>query len=160
MALVATALMCTALSSGCGGPPAVPVPHPTPRLATKFAIAFERSGGLKASVETLVVRPGLRAYATAPKGDREASKRFRMDALRAEELRKELAKARFTHLRSTANPGNPGACADCYVYSITYRGHTVLFFDSQVPHGLDEVVDGLEEEVIEHLYRHVGYLRA
>jgi hypothetical protein len=154
MALLATALVCTALSTGCGGPPAVPVAHAAPRPASHFAIAFERSGGLKASVETLVVRPGLRAYATAPKGDREASKHFKMDAGVAEELRRELAKAHFSQLESTMGPGT---CADCYAYSITYRGHTVLFLDSKVPAGLMEVVDGLEEEVIEHLYRHVGY---
>ena len=70
------------------------------------------------------MRPGLRAYATGPKGDREASAHFRMNARTAEELRRELAKARFTHLESTANPAT---CADCYVYSITYHGHTVLF---------------------------------
>jgi hypothetical protein len=149
MGLFATALICTAI--GCGGPPAV---HTAPRPASHFAIAFERSGGLKASVETLVVRPGLHAYATGPKGDRQASAHFRMKAQTAEELRRELGKARFTHLGNTANPTT---CADCYVYSITYHGHTVLFFDSKTPHGLMEVVDRLEGEVIEHLYRHVGY---
>jgi hypothetical protein len=76
-----------------------------------------------------------------------------MSAQTAEELRVELAKARFTHLRSSADPST---CPDCYVYSITYHGHTVLFFIGKIPHGLSEVVDGLEEEVIEHLYRHVG----
>ena len=149
MGLLATALICTAI--GCGGPPAI---HTAPRPASHFAIAFERSGGLKANVETLVVGPGLRAYATGPKGDRQASAHFRMKARTAEELRLELAKARFTHLRSTANPT---AWADCYVYSITYHGHTVLFFDTETPHGLMEVVDRLEGEVIAHLYRHVGY---
>jgi hypothetical protein len=154
MALLATALICTAISTGCSGPPAVPIAHATPRPASDFAIAFERSGGLKASVETLVVRPGLRAYATAPKGDRQASAHFKMDARTAEELRRELAKAHFTHLEGTANPVT---CADCYAYSITYHGHTVLFFASKVPPGLAEVVDALEAEVIAHLYRHVGY---
>ena len=154
VALLATALICTAISTGCGGPPAVPVAHAAPRPASHFAIAFERSGGLKARVETLVVGPGLRAYATAPKGNREASAHFKMDAGTAEELRRELAKARFAHLKSTANPAT---CADCYADSITYHGHTVLFFASKVPHGLLEVVDALEEEVILHLYRHVGY---
>ena len=157
MALLATALMCTAMSVGCGGPPATPVLHAAARPASRFAISFERSGGLKARVETLVVRPGLRAYATAPKGDRQASAHFRMSAQAAEELRRELAKAGFRHLESTANPGT---CADCYLYSITYQGHTVLFYDSKVPHGLLEVVDALEGEVIEHLYRHVGYRQA
>jgi hypothetical protein len=149
MGLLATALMCTAI--GCGGAPAV---HSAPRPASRFAISFERSGGLKASVETLVVRPGLRAYATGPKGDGEASAHFRMNARTAEELRRELAKARFAHLESTAGPST---CADCYVYSITYHGHTVLFFDSMTPPGLMEVVDRLEGEAIAHLYRHVGY---
>jgi hypothetical protein len=152
MGLLAMALMCAAI--GCGGPAAV---HPAPRPASHFAISFERSGGLKASVETLVVRPGLRAYATGPKGAREASAHFRMDAQTAEELRRELAKAHFTDLGSTANPAT---CADCYVYSITYHGHEVVFFDSKAPPGLGEVVDRLEGEVIAHLYRHVGYRHA
>jgi hypothetical protein len=151
MALLATALICTAIGAGCTEPPAV---RDAPRPASRFAIAFERSGGLKASVETLVVHPGLRAYATGPKGDRQAAAHFRMKAQTAEELRGELAKARFTHLKSSADPAT---CPDCYVYSITYHGHTVLFFDSKVPDGLMEVVDALEAEVIAHLYRHVGY---
>jgi hypothetical protein len=146
--------MCTAIGTVCGGPAAVqPAPAAKTRPASRFAIAFERSGGLKGSVETLVVRPGLRAYATAPKGAREASKRFRMNADSAEEIRRELRKARFGRLTSSAD----GACADCYVYSITYRGHTVLFSESQARGHLGEAVDSLEEEVIEHLYRHVGY---
>jgi len=153
MALLATALICTTISAGCGGPQPVQTP---PRPASHFAIAFERSGGLKARVETLVVRPGLRAYATGPKGDRQAAAHFRMRAQTAEELRSELAKARFTHLRSSVDPAT---CPDCYAYSITYHGHTVLFFDPKVPHGLMEVVDRLEAEVIAHLYRHVGYRR-
>jgi hypothetical protein len=157
MALLATALICTAISTGCGGPPDVPAAHAAARPASKFAISFERSGGLKARVETLVVHPGLRAYATAPKGDREASKHFKMNAGTAEELRRELAKARFAHLQSTVDPAT---CNDCYVYSITYHGHTVLFSDSKVPPSLEEVVDTLEGEVIEHLYRHVGYRQA
>jgi hypothetical protein len=156
MALLATALICTAISTGCGGPPAVPAAHAAARPASKFAIAFERSGGLKARVETLVVRPGLRAYATGPKGPRQASAHFRMDAQTAEELRRELAKARFTHLESTTS----ATCNDCYVYSIAYHGHTVLFTDTKTPHGLGEVVDALEGEVIAHLYRHVGYRQA
>jgi hypothetical protein len=149
MGLLATALICTAI--GCGGPPAL---HAAPKPASHFAIAFKRSGGLKASVETLVVRPGLRAFATAPKGDHEASAHFRMSARTAEELRKELAKARFTHIRSTSSSQT---CADCYVYSIAYHGHTVHFPESSVPDGLGEVVDKLEAEVIAHIYRHVGY---
>jgi hypothetical protein len=156
MTLLATALMCTAISTGCGGAATVPAAHAAPRPASKFAIAFERSGGLKARVETLVVRPGLHAYATGPKGPRQASAHFRMDAQTAEELRRELAKAHFVHLESTTST----TCNDCYVYSITYHGHTVLFSDSEVPRSLEEVVDALEGEVIAHLYRHVGYRRA
>jgi hypothetical protein len=156
MALLATVLVCTAMSAGCGGPPAVPAADVAPRPASKFAIAFERSGGLRARVETLVVRPGLHAYATGPKGSSQASAYFKMSARTAEELRRELAKARFTHLQSTTS----ATCNDCYVYSITYHGHTVLFSDSKVPRGLEEVVDALEGEVIARLYRHVGYRKA
>jgi hypothetical protein len=144
------------MSAGCGGPPAAAATHAAAKPASKFAIAFERSGGLKASVETLVVRPGLHAYATGPKGPRQASAHFKMSARTAEELRRELAKARFTHLESTTS----ATCNDCYVYSITYHGHTVLFSDSRVPNSLGEVIDALEGEVIAHLYRHVGYRQA
>ncbi len=93
---------------------------------------------------------------TGPKGDRQASAHFRMEARTAEELRRELAKAHFAHLKSTTE----ATCNDCYVYSITYHGHTVLFSDSKVPRSLEEVVDALEGEVIAHLYRHVGYRHA
>jgi hypothetical protein len=151
MGLLATALMCAALGAGCGSPPAVPA---AARPASHFAIAFERSGGLKARTETLVVRPGLHARATGPKGNRQASARFRMKVRSAEELRRQLARAHFAHIESTEYPGT---CADCYVYSIDYRGHTVVFFDSKAPPGLGEVVDELEAEVIAHLYRHVGF---
>ena len=68
--------------------------------------------------------------------------------------RHELRAAHFSHLRSTLLQTN---CADCYVYSITYHGHTVLFPDSKTPNGLDEVIDALEEEVILHLYRQPWY---
>jgi hypothetical protein len=129
-------------------------PGAAARPAGHFAIAFERSGGLKGGVETLVVNPGLHAYATAPKGTAEASKHFKMNAETAEEVRRELAAAHFSHLRSTPLQTN---CADCYVYSITYHGHTVLFPDSKTPKGLDEVIDALEEEVILHLYRQPWY---
>ena len=153
MALLAKALICAAVAAGCAGAPLAPAAHTAASPASHFAIAFERSGGLKARIETLVVRPGLRAHATAPKGDRQASARFRMYAGTAEGLRRELAKAHFTKLKSA----DPTTCADCYVYSIAYHGHTVVYADSQVPKSLGEVVDTLEEEVIEHLYRHVGY---
>jgi hypothetical protein len=121
------------------------------RPAGHFAIAFERSGGPKRNFETLVVSPGLHAYATAPKGTVEGSKSFKMDAGTAEEVRRELAAAHFSRLRSRPLPTG---CPGCYAYSITYHGHTVLFPDSKAPKGLDEVIDALEEEVILHLYRH------
>jgi hypothetical protein len=127
------------------------VPGAEARPAAHFAIAFERSGGPKGNVETLVVSPGLRAYATAPKGAAEASKNFKMDAGTAEEVRRELGAAHFSQLRSRPLPTS---CPGCYVYSITYHGHTVLFPITKIPKGLDEVVDALEEEVILHLYRH------
>ncbi len=157
MALLATILACTAISAGCSGPPAAAPPPAAQRPASHFAIEFERSGGLKGSVETLVVRPGLRAHATAPKGPREASKDFKMDAATAEEVRRELAKARFAKLGGGKIPGN---CADCYVYTITYHGHRVSFLANEAPNDpMLEVVDALEEEVILHLYRHVGSFR-
>jgi hypothetical protein len=127
------------------------VPGAEARPAAHFAIAFERSGWPKENVETLVVSPGLRAYATAPKGSVEASKNFKMDAGTAEEVRRELAAAHFSRLRSRPLPTG---CPGCYVYSITYHGHTVLFPIAKIPKGLDEIVGALEEEVILHLYRH------
>jgi hypothetical protein len=149
MGLLATALMmCTALGAGCGGPPAV---QATARPASHFAIAFERSGGLKASVETLVVRPGLRARATGPKGNRRASTRFRMRARTAEELRRQLARARFAQIPSTATPGS---CADCYVYEIRYRGHDVAFSDATLPQRLRPVVIRMEALIEAHLPLH------
>jgi hypothetical protein len=66
-------------------------------------------------------------------------------------VRRELGAAHFSRLGSRPIPKG---CRGCYVYSITYHGHTVLFPDSKTPKGLEEVIDALEEEVILHLYRH------
>lgn len=143
-ALVIAAAVAFVLTPGAGARP-----------AGKFAIAFERSGGPRGQVETLVVSPGLRAYATAPKGEVEGSKSFRMNAGTAEEVRRELGRARFSHLRSKPLPTT--CPRHCTVYSITYHGHTVLFPASKTPRGLDEVIGALEEEVILHLYRHHPY---
>jgi hypothetical protein len=146
MALLATALMCTAMSPGCGAPPG-PIPQPGP---VPFAISYERSGGLKPMPQKLVIRPGLHAALTASRvGSPEPRMvHFQVGAKRVESLRRALARAEFGTI---GDPGpNPGVCADCFFYAIRYRGHEVSFSQVSVPQRLSGVVGQLEAVIAAH----------
>jgi hypothetical protein len=146
MALLATALMCTAMGAGCGGPPAVPADSP----ASHFAISYERSGGLAGTAQRLAIRPGRRAIMSTR--DRRTAYpktfRFRVGVRRVEGLRRALARAEFATIESPA-PG-PAVCADCFLYAIRYRGHEVDFDESDVPDGLAGVLRQIEAILAAH----------
>jgi hypothetical protein len=151
MALLATALMCTAMSAGCGGPPVAEVPPPVPSVA-KFALSYERSGGLAADPRSLQISPGRHAIAKRRRlpaaSDTTFTRRFRIGVTQIKRLRAALERADFT---SIGTPGpNPGVCADCYFYAIEYREHEVSFSQVEVPERLRPVVARLEAIVNAH----------
>jgi hypothetical protein len=149
MTLLATALAC--LATYCG--PAIAQGPPAPSVA-QFAISYERSGGLAAMPQKLVVRPGRHAVLTTrgPAPDGLKTSRFRVAAKRIADLRGALRRADFDSIDTPAPA--PGACADCYLYALRYQGHEVSFSEVDAPERLRGVLDRLEALVAAHLPRH------
>ncbi len=139
---ITTALMCLAISPGCGGPPG-PAPTPVPSVS-KFAISYERSGGLKADPRSLRIAPGRHATAEA----RWESARFRVGVKQVTRLRESLGSSGFGTIPEPG-PG-PGNCADCFEYVIGYRGHEVAFSQVDQPPMLAPVIDRLEALIEAH----------
>ena len=130
--------------------PAVGVERP-PTVA-EFAITYERSGGLRPMPYRLAIRPGRHGTLTA-KGEldeRSRTVRFRVSRAKVRRLRDALARADF----ETVDTPDPGVCADCYVYAISYEGHEVTFGDGSMPRRLRETVALLEGLVAAHRPRH------
>ena len=140
MGPIATAMACLAI--GCPGSPEEPLPPPQP-----FAIHFEKSGGLKPMPIELTIRPGRRAVASIA-GTRagERTVRFRVSRKKVASLKSGLRRAHFFELESPL----PGNCADCFLYSIEYRGHEVSFDESAIPAKLGAVVTELESLAYAH----------
>jgi hypothetical protein len=141
MALLATALACLAMHPGCGGPPML-----TPAPPSGFALAYERSGGLKTMPRKLKIGPDrvgtLEERRTRPGGGEGAATHFKVPAKTIVGLRRALNRAGFASL---PDPGpSPGTCADCYSYEIHYRHHDVTFDDATMPESLRPVVARLE----------------
>jgi hypothetical protein len=149
MGLLATGLACLAMAPGCGGP-AVEAP---PTVA-QFELSYERSGGLRADPRSLEIAPGRHATAkrrsSTSRSNSPITAHFRIGVEQIKRLRNALERADF---QAIADPG-PGVCADCFHYSIKYRGHEVTFSDVTVPQALRPVVDRIEAIVAHHLPFH------
>jgi hypothetical protein len=150
MGLLATALACLAMAPGCG--PAVEGP---PSVA-RFALSYERSGGLRADPRSLEIAPGRHATAKGRKlpsrTDSVITARFRIGVKQVKRLRNALERADF---QAIGTPGpNPGVCADCFFYAIRYREHEVSFSQVDVPKGLSPVVEQIEALIEHHLPFH------
>lgn len=146
MGLLAT-IVCVLTTAGpCESPPA---PEPLP--VTQFAISYERSGGFAALPRKLVIRPGQRGTATTfdPKNGRR-SVEFRVAEKKVKQLR---AAAEAAHLGEVP-PSEPGSCADCYVYSVAYRGASVSIAQVDVPTRMRGLIDRAEALIAAHLPFH------
>jgi hypothetical protein len=66
--------------------------------------------------------------------------RFRVSVSKINQLRAGLSDPRFALLESSG----PGNCADCYSYSIAYRGHSVTISQVDVPGWLSGTIGRLE----------------
>jgi hypothetical protein len=131
---LAATISCLLAYPGCGTepPPEPPVP------VAKFSVIYERGGGLKPMPQRLVIRPGRHAIATtASATGRSRTVRFRVSVLTIKRLRAGLDDPRFDLLESSG----PGNCADCYVYSIDYRGHAVSVAQVDVPRWLSKTIE-------------------
>jgi hypothetical protein len=151
MALLATALACLSMHAGCGAPaPKAPPP------VSRFALSYERSGGLKPVPRRLTIRPGRIGTVMVHRGgvgeSEGAATIFKVPAKTIRGLRRALRRVGFAAL---ADPGSgPGTCADCYSYEIRYRDHDVTFDDATMPNSLGPIVNRLEMIVEAHLPFH------
>ncbi len=141
MGTLAIALACLAV--GCPGPPAAEAPPPKP-----FSLSFEKSGGLKPMPEKLTIDPGRHAEATiAGTGAGTRTVRFRVSRKKVGILQKGFRRAGFPQLESPL----PGNCADCFIYTIRYRGHEVTIDEAAMSAELRDVVTKLETIVFDHV---------
>ena len=130
-------------TQSCGEP--LPVEPEIP--IEKFAATYERSGGLSPSMQRFVVAPGRRAIVTTTvAGEQPETVRFRLSVLTAKRLRNGLAQAHFTGQEHP--PATP--CADCYVYTLKYRGETVSFNQTEIPRWIKKTVGRFEALIEAH----------
>jgi hypothetical protein len=147
MSLLLATIACVVASSGCG--PTEPAPAPTVPVS-QFAVSYERSGGLKVMPQKVVIRPGRHAVATTRNGVGVKTVRYRVPVRTVKQLRNGLSDPRFAAFEG----GAPSTCADCYVYTIAFRGHTVTVDQSTVPVWLQKTITRLEALAGPHLPFH------
>jgi hypothetical protein len=144
--ILAAIISCAVASPGCEFP-VEPTPDPVPAVS-QFAVSYTRSGGLKAESTGLQIEPGRHATLRA----RGAIVRFRVATKKVRRLRAALEDANW------GAPGppesSPGTCADCYQYTIRYRGLIAVFDQSIQTHRFDRAVEQLEALVQSHLPFH------
>jgi hypothetical protein len=142
MRLLAATIAClVALATGAAAVAAAPAP------TYAFTLLYERSGGFAPSTDRLEVAPGRSAVAESS-GTRAGNRRvqFRISNRRIRALERSLRRA---HFGSLENPG-PSGCADCFVYSIFYRGHQLELDESQMPRQLGAAVAEIEAIISAH----------
>jgi hypothetical protein len=145
--LAATAIAaCLVASSGCPAPEPPPQPVPIER----FSAVYERSGGLKPMPQRVVIRPGREAETATRSFDENSEVGFTISVLKAKQLRAGLSQPRFRAFDTTL----PGNCADCYLYTIGFRGHEISFPQSEIPGFIRKTVARFEALYESHLPRH------
>jgi hypothetical protein len=114
---------------------------------SRFAVTYERNGGLAPSPDKLVVRRGRRAAVkTTSAAGVARTVRFRLSVLTVKRLRNALSQPPFATWEGV--PAN--GCADCYVYTLDFRGHSVSFPQNEIPIWLRKTVRRFEALVEAH----------
>ncbi|HVX32629.1 MAG TPA: hypothetical protein VHA80_05750 [Solirubrobacterales bacterium] len=112
-----------------------------------FTLAYKRTGGIAASTQTLVVRPGRFATATTEGASGSGHRaEFRLAVRSVRSLQRSLAQA---HLGSIPGPG-PGGCADCFLYDLRYQGHHIALEEVDVPPRLRKVLAEIDAIIAAH----------
>jgi hypothetical protein len=128
------AFLAAATLLGCGGESAA--------ATLRGPLDYQRSGGLAGVTERLALQPSGRARL-------ETRARRRSFTLpRAERRRVERAVA-AAHLARVKVPGH-GITPDAFVYSLTYRGRTLVFDDPSMPKAVRGLVTELRKLVAKH----------
>jgi hypothetical protein len=144
MRLVPLTFLCALALVGLGGGAAAAA---EPSSVGEFKLAYKRTGGVAGSTQTLAVRPGRKATATAGAIPSERTRaEFRLTARRIRSLQGALARA---DIGSIPPPG-PSGCADCFLYDLRYEGHHVELEEVDVPERLRPVFDQLDAIIAAH----------
>jgi hypothetical protein len=143
--LMAT-LLCVFATTGCEAePPRTPLP------VAKFAFSFDRSGGFAPMPQRLIVKPGRRATAVAVGPDRKSHRvEFRLSVATAKRLRDAAEAADLAKIGAE----EPGTCADCFLYTVAYRGDSVTVDQASLPPELARLVSRSEAVIAAHLPFH------
>jgi hypothetical protein len=98
-----------------------------PAAARSTVVRFERSGGFAGFDDHVTVFSDRRYLARSRDG---AARRKRLSTKGMRALRRDLEAA---HLDRPPPRAGPGGCADCFEYTIAYRGHRVSLSEDNVP---------------------------
>jgi hypothetical protein len=141
MRFLAAIAICALALTGYGATVASAGPAPV----NDFTLAYQRTGGIAASTQTLAVRKGRLATATSS-GTSAGRHRteFRLPIGSVRSLQRGLAQAR---LDSIPSPG-PGGCADCFAYDLRYEGHHIELEEIDVPARLRKVFDQIDAIIV------------
>jgi hypothetical protein len=144
-----TAIVCLVVAGApCEGPPAAPTAPPS---VSQFAISYERGGGFAAMPQALKIKPGRRATVTALDAHgRRRSVEFEVAVKKVKQLRAAAETARIGEIA----PPQPSTCADCFVYTVAYRGETVSIEEVDVPARMRPLIDRAEALIAAHLPFH------
>jgi hypothetical protein len=140
---LAAMISCLVAYPGCESPVERAQPDPVPTVS-QFAVKYSRSGGLKAEFLSLQIEPGRHATLQ----DRGGTVHFLVAPKKIRRLRAALEDADWETIGSQAS--GSGTCADCYLYSIGYRGLTVSFDESIQTRRFDHAIEQLEALVDSH----------
>jgi len=145
MGALLAVLACVVGVGTCGDPPLPPTPS-----IEQFAISYERSGGIAAMPESLTVRPGRNVSITVRRRNGGESVAFRLGVKQTKKLRAAAETARINELPTS----EPGRCADCFVYSVTYRDESASVAEVDVPRRMQPLIDRAEALIAAHLPFH------
>jgi hypothetical protein len=126
-----TLLAMLACAAGCGSN--------SSGSSSAVLVTYVRSGGLPGIYEKLVVEESGSATVSQGLASNAKAKRFSVSDSDVAALRHDLDAA---DLGSQKN-ASPGACADCYVYDITYAGHHFTGDEATLPAAVHPAVTSL-----------------
>ena len=114
----------------------------------RFSAVFERGGGFSPMPQKLVIRPGRRATATVvgTRG-RLHTVHFRISVLTAKRLRNGLAQPKFD---SHESDPDPGGCANCFQYTLEFKGKSISFWQNKTPPWISKTVQRFEALIEAH----------
>jgi hypothetical protein len=119
-------------------------------------LTYTRTGGVGGIDERLRIDPD--GTATLSYGEPANTRNeFELTDAQLDEIQALLDGADFD-----ATPTDPEqtGCADCFVYTLTYGGHTVTYDDAtQPPSGVGELVSSLGELAEAHQPQAAGYIK-